>query len=74
MRNRLRRRYGHGVAAYNRGTRLLRRQLDRDAVKVGRYCGGKMHDGPNKAFGRCSSCGKIDYEKYEGDRCTRIIA
>lgn len=71
--NQLRRRYGHGAAAYNRGSRAIRAQLDRERIRSGRYCTGTMIDGPNKAYGRCTRCGAIDYEKYEGDRCRRLI-
>jgi len=64
------------IAAYNRGSRAIRESIDRreGKVKVGRYCGGAMGNGPGKDFVRCNRCGNIDYEKYEGDRCGRIIA
>ena len=32
-------------------------------------CGGVMRDGPEKRYARCGTCGRIDYERYEGDRC-----
>lgn len=73
----LRRRYGRGVAAYNRGSRLISRQISGDLagrVKDGRYCGGVMYNGPDKRYTRCSRCKKIDWEKNEGDRCDRVIA
>jgi hypothetical protein len=73
----LKKRYGHGVAAYNRGSRLISRQTDAalaGRVKFGRYCGGKMYNGPGKRFTRCARCGSIDYEANEGDACERVIA
>jgi hypothetical protein len=73
----LKKRYGHGVAAYNRGSRLISRQTDAaiaGRVKLGRYCMGKMYNGPGKRFARCGRCGHIDYEANEGDKCGRIIA
>jgi hypothetical protein len=57
-----------GAAAYNRGSRAIRASFDRDARR--RPCPGTYRNGPNKDFARCSYCGRVDYEKYEGDRCT----
>lgn len=34
-----------------------------------KQCSGKMVNGPGKEFARCSKCGRVDYEAYEGDRC-----
>ena len=28
-----------------------------------------MFNGPRKAYARCDTCGAIDYESNEGDRC-----
>jgi hypothetical protein len=36
-------------------------------------CGGTYYNGPDKAYGRCDRCKAVDYEKYEGDKCTREI-
>lgn len=36
-------------------------------------CGGKMYNGPGKKYTRCSKCGRIDWEKNEGDLCSRDI-
>ena len=69
----LRKRYGRGVAAYNRGSRLISRQLDRAVIRDGWYCNGRMENGPNKNYARCQKCGHIDYEKNEGDLCGRLI-
>ena len=76
VRRALRRRFGHGVAAYNRGSRLISRQTDAalaGRVKEGRFCTGRMRNGPGKRFTRCNRCGDIYWEKNEGDRCERII-
>jgi hypothetical protein len=63
-----------GVAAYNRGSRAISRALDRDAEELREKrrsgavrCGGTFRNGPEKKYGRCDRCGRIDYEKYEGD-------
>jgi hypothetical protein len=66
-----------GVAAYNRGTKALCDQLDREerdrrTVRMVE-CGGRMRDGTGKLYGRCTACGGIDYELYEGDRCRRLV-
>jgi hypothetical protein len=34
---------------------------------------GTMVNGPDKAYARCSVCGSVDYDKYEGDRCARQV-
>ena len=72
----LRRRYGRGAAAYNRGSRAIRAQIDRELAerRVGRYCTGTMYNGPGKRYVRCAKCRVVDYEKNEGDRCGRLIA
>ena len=65
-----------GAAASNRGARVIAAQIDREleARRTRReVCGGACHNGPGKAFARCSRCEAIDYEKYEGDRCGREI-
>jgi len=66
-----------GIAAYNRGSRVLRNALDREAQdrRTVRMvpCGGRMSNGPSKRYGRCLICGAIDYEAYEGDRCRRMV-
>ena len=53
VRRALRRRFGHGVAAYNRGSRLISRQTDAalaGRVKEGRFCTGRMRNGPGKRY------------------------
>ncbi len=66
-----------GVAAYNRGTKALCDQLDREEkdrrTVLMVTCGGTMRNGPGKAYGRCTVCGAVDYEAYEGDRCRRMV-
>jgi hypothetical protein len=64
-----------GIAAYNRGSRAISAGIDREAARTryGRYCTGKMWNGPGKQYARCLKCGDIDYEKYEGDRCGKLI-
>lgn len=64
-----------GAAAQRRGDVMLRRQSDTQLAGVERSerCGGKYENGPDKAYGRCSRCASVDYEKYEGDRCTLIV-
>ena len=82
VRRALRRRFGHGVAASAPPWRCLRpiRRTDPSAlrlhgrVKEGRFCTGRMRNGPGKRFTRCDRCGDIYWEKNEGDRCERIIA
>lgn len=37
-------------------------------------CGGRIYNGPNKAYGRCARCGHVDYEAYEGDTCRRRLS
>jgi len=32
-------------------------------------CPGHMENGPGKKYVRCDTCGRVDYEKNEGDRC-----
>lgn len=57
-----------GAAAYNRGTRAIRAQFDREAEeRRRRSCGGVFANGPGKRFVRCCSCGAVDYERSEGD-------
>jgi hypothetical protein len=62
-----------GVAAYNRGSRVIRRELDATIMKRGRYCGGRFTNGPGKRYARCVRCRRIDYEANEGDRCSFLI-
>lgn len=59
-----------GAAAYRRGSRAISRQIDRELAERRQICGGTYQDGPNKNYGYCDRCGRIDYEKYEGDKCT----
>jgi hypothetical protein len=63
-----------GAAAYNRGSRAIRAQIDRDlaARRTETLCPGKMRNGPEKKYTRCDLCSAIDYEKNEGDRCGRV--
>ena len=62
-----------GVAAYNRGSRVIRRQLDATIVKRGRLCGGRFENGLGKRYARCVRCRRIDWEANEGDRCSFLI-
>lgn len=62
-----------GAAAYNRGSRAIRAQLDRERMPEGRYCGGVYDNGPGKRYARCRRCRAIDYEANEGDRCGRLL-
>ena len=64
-----------GAAAQRRGDVVLRRQSDAALGRAERSerCGGKYVNGPDKAYSRCSRCGSLEYEKYEGDRCTHIV-
>ena len=66
-----------GIAAYNRGTKALRDRLDREVAERRTVrmveCGGRIYNGPYKCYGRCSACGAIDYEAYEGDLCRRKV-
>jgi hypothetical protein len=32
-------------------------------------CKGKMRNGPDKRYTRCTLCGRLDYETNEGDPC-----
>jgi hypothetical protein len=59
-----------GAAAYRRGSRAISRQIDRELAERRQICGGTYRDGPNKNYSYCDRCGRIDYEKYEGDKCT----
>lgn len=59
-----------GAAAYRRGSRAISRQIDRELAERRQICGGTYRSGPDKAYGYCDRCGRIDYEKYEGDKCT----
>lgn len=62
-----------GAAAYNRGSKVLRDQLDREAEdrRTVRHvrCSGLMRNGPEKRYARCRVCGGVDYELNEGDHC-----
>lgn len=59
-----------GQAAYNRGSRAISIQIDRELEEKGqRRCDGTMENGPEKRYVRCRRCGVIDYELYEGDHC-----
>lgn len=58
-----------GVAAYNRGSRVIRERIDREASARRELCGGKYQNGPDKRHARCDRCGRIDYEANEGDPC-----
>lgn len=64
-----------GAAAYNRGSRAVRERIDREqrGKRVRTICGGTYYNGPDKAYGRCDRCKAVDYEKYEGDKCTREV-
>lgn len=59
-----------GAAAYRRGSRAISRQIDRELAERRQICGGTYRPGPNKDYSRCDRCGRVDYEKYEGDKCT----
>jgi hypothetical protein len=61
-----------GAAAYNRGSKAISAQIDRELKSHNRPCNGVMYNGPNKRYARCSRCGRIDYEQNEGDRC-RVV-
>lgn len=60
-----------GAAAYNRGSRAIREQIDRELREKRklRYCPGTFYNGPGKRFARCDTCKRVDYEANEGDRC-----
>jgi hypothetical protein len=66
-----------GHAAYSRGSRAISTQIDRELEEKRKTrrvrCNGKIQNGPEKRFGRCTKCGAIDYELYEGDRCRAFI-
>jgi hypothetical protein len=38
-----------------------------------RRCNGKMRNGPDKRYTRCTRCGQVDWEANEGDLCTREV-
>ena len=62
-----------GAAAYNRGSRVIRERLDREAAerRVRVLCRGVYRNGPDKRYARCDQCGHVDYEANKGDRCNR---
>ena len=62
-----------GAAAYNRGSRMIRERTDRETAARRTYCAGKMRNGPAKNYVRCPQCGRVDFEKYEGDTCGREV-
>lgn len=64
-----------GTAAYNRGSRAISAQIDRELADKRRrvICNGTFYNGPGKRFARCDKCKRIDYEANEGDRCRRAI-
>lgn len=62
-----------GAAAYRRGSRVIREQIDRECSARRLRCAGKMRNGPDKRFARCDQCGAISYEKYEGDTCGKEV-
>jgi len=47
--------------------------LEEGKAKGKKVCGGKMRSGPGKRYAICTKCGKIDYEKYEGDKCVAMV-
>jgi len=59
-----------GAAAYRRGSRAISARIDRELEERRRVCGGVYRSGPDKAYARCDGCGRVDYEKYEGDKCS----
>lgn len=63
-----------GAAAYNRGSRAIRNQIDRELAASRRTpCPGLFRNGPGKRYARCSHCGRVDYEANEGDRCRAVL-
>jgi hypothetical protein len=42
-------------------------------ITMGEVCNGKMVNGPDKEHAVCALCGRIDYEKNEGDPCYRPV-
>lgn len=57
-----------GAAAYRRGSRAIRAQIDRELEARRRVCGGTFRNGPAKKYVRCDRCSAVDYERNEGDR------
>ena len=64
-----------GAAAYNRGSRAISEQIDREFRSRSRLirCKGRMRNGPGKRYARCESCGEIDWELNEGDPCRQFV-
>ena len=65
-----------GVAAYNRGSRAISEAINREqrTKRTKIRCSGKMRNGPEKRYARCDTCGRIDWEANEGDRCLEWVA
>ncbi|MDD3983984.1 MAG: hypothetical protein PHU54_08595 [Candidatus Omnitrophica bacterium] len=64
-----------GAAAYNRGSRCISEQIDREqsSRRILVRCAGRMRNGPGKRFARCDKCGQIDWELNEGDPCRGFV-
>lgn len=41
----------------------------RGAERRSDACRGRMSNGPGKRYVRCALCGRVDFEKNEGDVC-----
>ena len=65
-----------GAAAYNRGSKAIREQIDRELERktIRVRCKGIMRNGPEKRYARCRHCGAIDWELNEGDSCRAFVA
>lgn len=62
--------------SHNRGSRVIAASIaaDRRARRTRvEPCGGTYDNGPGKSYARCRICRAVDYDKYEGDRCTRPV-
>jgi hypothetical protein len=59
----------HYVATHGPGPDRRLARLERALAAL--VCGGTLFNGPEKRFVRCDSCGELDWERNEGDRCVR---
>lgn len=55
--------------------RVMKRETKKNSPKIKKIirCNGTMRNGPGKRYSRCSKCGSIDWELYEGDQCRAFI-
>lgn len=57
--------------AVERGNKASALLVRLEKVELPR-CTGRMRNGPDKRYARCTKCGAIDHELNEGDRCRAL--